>query len=100
MYSIVKVLRIRGHRHSDREIGALDGTAGNLIACRIADVHQMGLVDPVSGSALVRLNLPLYEPQIGAMRGGHMLLRGFERASEEPLPTSIGKGGPIELVAW
>jgi hypothetical protein len=99
MNSIVKVLRMRGHRRSDREISADAGLEGNLIACRVGGVHQMDLVDPASGSALARLVPSLHEPQIVAMQGTRMLVRGFDRSSDDPHADEYRQEWSIEVMA-
>lgn len=82
MHSKVKILRINGRRRSDSDISTDEGRTGNLIACTVAGVPQLDLVDPASASALTRLCEPLYEPMIVSMQGARMLIRGWERRGE------------------
>lgn len=82
MYSKVKILRINGRRRPDRDIIADEGVIGNLIACSVAGVPQMSLVDPQSASQLTPMIPALHEPMIVAMQASRMLVRGWERRGE------------------
>lgn len=93
MHSTVKILRIRGRRRPDRDIMSDPGITGNLIACSVAGVPQMDLVDPASASALTRLCEPLFEPMIVSMQGARMLIRGWERRGE-------GRGADEHRQEW
>jgi hypothetical protein len=81
MYSIVKSLRIRGKRKSDREIQSEPGIAGDLTLALCGTVYELKLCrrdDSLKAPVIPEL----LDAKLIAMHGDKMLFRGLERGPE------------------
>jgi hypothetical protein len=81
MYSKVKVLRKRGTRRGDHEIGADSGIDGDLTLalCRGGCELKLAADDGSRQDPVIPV---LYEAELVTMHGNMMLFRGIERIPE------------------
>lgn len=101
MYSKVKLLRQRGARRRDQEIGADLGTAGHLTLASMGGIYQLQLYAQGDDSHQTPLVPVLFDAKIISMHGARMMFRGFERAGDQvdPGAQSFMQEWAVEVMA-
>ena len=91
MFGKVKLLRKRGQRLSDRDIGQAPFVEGSVRVYGLGGCIVASVTDPASqvGDPLIPL---LYEAKLTTMTDGGMLLKGEERPQ--------GDAGPAYVQEW
>lgn len=95
MYSIVKRLRTRGERRSDREIAADEGVVGHLTVCKVDKLTVMSIYAPLDDSQRKPIVPNLYGAKVVFMHGDGMLVQGWERVGNRADPDP-----PMQKQEW
>lgn len=95
MYSLVKRLRVRGERRSDREIAADDGIVGRISMYKVEKLTVISVHAPLDDAQRKPIIPELYSAKVVSMHGDRMLVQGWERVGNPADPNA-----PMQRQEW